>query len=326
MDSALSAKEETLSKVRAELNDKSVELSAKLEEFSNAEKTISELEINLQAERSNLANEKKNNENAIAVYIKKEERIHNSCKNLFSKFQAIREEMKSVQEEQISQLEEVSQFFGDFSPLLAKVFEFNQNMIDDLLTKYKRELSMRRKYFNMVQDLRGNIRVFCRFRPLLPFELKKNYTECVKFPHEGALKIVDDKGKTLNFEFDQVYNPKTDQAQVSEDTTEYIQSVMDGYNVSIFAYGQTGSGKTYTMEGPRENPGVNLRALKHLFKISEERSPQFQYKIKVSIFEIYNEVINDLIPGADEVLQVKKSKKSNKKPAKKKGDKFKVRR
>merc|ERR1712154_710280 len=306
---------------------KSNELTAKLE-FSNAEKTISELEVNLQAERSNLANEKKNNENAVAVYIKKEERIHNSCKSLFSKFQAIREEMKSVQEEQISQLEEVSQFFGDFSPLLAKVFEFNQTMIDDLLVKYKRELSLRRKYFNMVQDLRGNIRVFCRFRPLLPFELKKNFTECVKFPQEGSLKIVDDKGKTLGFEFDQVYTPKTDQAQVSEDATEYIQSVMDGYNVSIFAYGQTGSGKTYTMEGPRENPGVNLRALKYLFKIQEERTPQFQYNIKVSIFEIYNENINDLIPGADEVLNKsgkKKKKKDDKQKKKKKGDKFKVR-
>merc|ERR1719361_2222739 len=111
MDSALNEKEESCKKLRSELNDKSNELTAKLEEFSNAEKTISELEVNLQAERTNLANEKKNNENAVAVYIKKEERIHNSCKSLFSKFQAIREEMKSVQEEQISQLEEVSQFF-----------------------------------------------------------------------------------------------------------------------------------------------------------------------------------------------------------------------
>merc|ERR1712113_675993 len=136
---------------------------------------------------------------------KKAERIHNSCKSLFTKFTGIREEMKSVQEEQISQLEEVSKFFGDFSPLLAKVFEFNQNMIEDLLTKYKRELSLRRKYFNMVQDLRGNIRVFCRFRPLLPFELKKNYTECVKFPQEGQVDITDDKGKKLKFEYDQVY-------------------------------------------------------------------------------------------------------------------------
>merc|ERR1719203_79671 len=89
----------------------------------------------------------------------------------------------------------------------------------------------------------------------------------------------------------------------------------------IFAYGQTGSGKTYTMNGPKDNPGVNLRALKHLFKISEERSPQFQYKIKVSIFEIYNENINDLIPGAEDVLNVNaksKSKKTKKDKQKKK--------
>jgi len=127
------------------------------------------------------------------------------------------------------------------------------------------------------------------------------------------------------------YDPTTDQSQVSEDATEYIQSVMDGYNVSIFAYGQTGSGKTYTMNGPKENPGVNLRALKSLFKIAEERSPQFQYKIKVSVFEIYNEKINDLIVGAEEALAEKKGakKKKKKKAADKKKDKkgggFKIR-
>merc|ERR1712129_145961 len=126
------------------------------------------------------------------------------------------------------------------------------------------------------------------------------------------------------------YSPKTDQAQVSEDATEYIQSVMDGYNVSIFAYGQTGSGKTYTMNGPKDNPGVNLRALKSLFKITEERSPQFQYKIKVSVFELYKEKINDLIIGAEEKLADlkggKKKKKKKEKPTKKeKGKGFKIR-
>merc|ERR1711920_690140 len=106
--------------------------------------------------------------------------------------------------------------------------------------------------------------------------------------------------------------------------TEYIQSVMDGYNVSIFAYGQTGSGKTYTMNGPKDNPGVNLRALKHLFKIAEERAPQFQYKIKVSIFEIYLEKIRDLIIGADEKFGSKKKKKKGKKEKKPDGN-YKIR-
>ena len=113
--------------------------------------------------------------------MEREEMVASKCKKLFTIFNGIRSEMKSVQEEQISQLEEVSSFFGDFAPLLAKVFEFNQTMIDDLLTKYKRELSFRRKYFNMVQDLRGNIRVFCRFRPLLPFELKKIIQNVLNF-------------------------------------------------------------------------------------------------------------------------------------------------
>ena len=38
-----------------------------------------------------------------------------------------------------------------------------------------------------------------------------------------------------------------------------ITSCVDGYNVCILAYGQTGSGKTYTMQGPQNDPGVNVR-------------------------------------------------------------------
>jgi len=182
-----------------------------------------------------------------------------------------------------------------------------------LMEKYKTELTMRRKYFNMLQDLRGNIRVFCRVRPLLPFEIKKGYSECITFPEEGALLIKDDKDQMLKFEFDQVYSSQTSQERVSEDTTEYVQSVMDGYNVSIFAYGQTGSGKTYTMNGPAENPGVNLRALKNLFKLAEDRKPMFEYEIKVSIFEIYNEEIRDLLQGIEKGKKKKKDEKAAKK-------------
>merc|ERR1719460_542631 len=81
------------------------------------------------------------------------------------------------------------------------------------------------------------------------------------------------------------------------------------------------------MNGPNENPGVNLRALKSLFKIAEERSPQFQYKIKVSVFEIYNEKINDLIIGAEEKLAEMKGGKKKKKKSEKKDKKagFKIR-
>ena len=79
-----------------------------------------------------------------------------------------------------------------------------------------------------------------------------------------------------------------------------VRSVMDGFNVCIFAYGQTGTGKTFTMEGVPENRGVNYRALEELFRISEERSSSVAYTFCVSILEVYNEKIRDLLDDNSE--------------------------
>jgi len=72
-------------------------------------------------------------------------------------------------------------------------------------------------------------------------------------------------------------------------------SVLDGFNVCIFAYGQTGTGKTFTMEGTEQNRGVNYRTLEQLFKIVKERGDTFSYDISVSVLEVYNEQIRDLL-------------------------------
>lgn len=74
-----------------------------------------------------------------------------------------------------------------------------------------------------------------------------------------------------------------------------ITSVLDGYNVCIFAYGQTGTGKTFTMEGTAENRGVNYRTLEELFRVSKERSSFMKYNLFVSMLEVYNEKIRDLL-------------------------------
>merc|ERR1719410_2712917 len=127
---------------------------------------------------------------------------------------------------------------------------------------------------------------------ILAFPVEEDFV--IEVPSELATE-----GK-FTFEYDRVYKPKTQQEAVSEDTSEYVQSVMDGYNGSIFAYGQTGSGKTYTMDGPPENPGVNLRALEELFKIVEERTPMFEYNITTSVYEIYNDKVLCLLTDAKE--------------------------
>lgn len=85
---------------------------------------------------------------------------------------------------------------------------------------------------------------------------------------------------------------------VFEDTAPFATSVLDGYNVCIFAYGQTGTGKTFTMEGTNGARGVNFRTLEELFHIINERKGEFQYELSVSVLEVYNEQIRDLlVPG-----------------------------
>ena len=41
-----------------------------------------------------------------------------------------------------------------------------------------------------------------------------------------------------------------------------VESVLEGYNGTIFAYGQTGTGKTYTMEGVFPGRAPRLAFLK----------------------------------------------------------------
>ena len=71
--------------------------------------------------------------------------------------------------------------------------------------------------------------------------------------------------------------------------------MLDGYNVCIFAYGQTGTGKTFTMEGTPEKRGVNYRTVEELFRVSEERGGVVRYELFVSMSEVYNEKIRDLL-------------------------------
>jgi len=49
------------------------------------------------------------------------------------------------------------------------------------------------------------------------------------------------------------------------------------------------------MEGPKSNPGVNLRALSVLFERGRERLPEIKMKFSMTLLEIYNEEIRDLL-------------------------------
>lgn len=78
-----------------------------------------------------------------------------------------------------------------------------------------------------------------------------------------------------------------------------VDSVLEGYNGTVFAYGQTGAGKTHTMEGiadPPELRGIMPNSFKHIFeRISGVEDKTTQFLVRASYLEIYNEEIRDLL-------------------------------
>jgi kinesin family protein C2/C3 len=94
-----------------------------------------------------------------------------------------------------------------------------------------------------------------------------------------------------------VFTETSKQEDVYREVEPLIESVLDGFNVCIFAYGQTGSGKTYTMEGPSDARGVNSRSLCTLFELVQKIGPEVDIDIEVSMLEIYNDNVRDLLVG-----------------------------
>ncbi|XP_067684382.1 uncharacterized protein [Haliotis asinina] len=170
--------------------------------------------------------------------------------------------------------------------------------LEEVRALYQREALQRKLLYNQLQELRGNIRVFCRAR-------KDTRTKCcLTFPSDQDITITSNDGSRKTFSFDKVFDPETTQEQIFDETKAIVSSCVDGYNVCLMAYGQTGSGKTFTMMGPESNPGINIRAITELLKVCNERET-VKYTLKVSLVEIYNETVVDLLTSDAKTVDLK---------------------
>uniref|UniRef100_A0ACD5WT56 Uncharacterized protein n=1 Tax=Avena sativa TaxID=4498 RepID=A0ACD5WT56_AVESA len=261
-----------------ELDRLKIELHQKLVQSDNFEQVLDTQNDKLRKVSQNYENDKKLWAAAIS--------------NLESKIKAMK------QEQALLSLE--AHDCADSIPDLSKMIAAVQALVaqcEDLKIKYNEEMAKRKKLHNIVQETKGNIRVFCRCRPLSKVETTSGYKCVVDFDgaNDGDIGIMNGGTSKKSFKFDRVYTPKDDQAEVYADASPLVTSVLDGYNVCIFAYGQTGTGKTFTMEGTERSRGVNYRTLEELFKIAEERKESVTYNISVSVLEVYNEQIRDLL-------------------------------
>ncbi|OEH78990.1 putative kinesin [Cyclospora cayetanensis] len=163
----------------------------------------------------------------------------------------------------------------------------------------------------------SSVKVAVRVRPFNDREKNMNALLCISMEGQSTTIENNDGGRnaTRTFSFDYSYwshdgfevensgycRPTlakyADQQRVYQDIgKDVLNNAFEGYNACLFAYGQTGSGKSYSMVGYGANKGIIVRACEEIFqRIEQNIDPNIRGEVSVSMLEIYNEQVQDLL-------------------------------
>lgn len=169
-------------------------------------------------------------------------------------------------------------FLGDGS--------LSSNSVPDTPSKKSNILTPRgiRKIINVVDD---RMLIFDppETNPLI--QMQKN-----AFPNTKITSRI----REHRFVFDKLFDVQASQEEVYNNTTRpLLDSVLDGFNATVFAYGATGCGKTHTILGTPLDPGVIFLTMKELYQKIEGLADTKVFDVSMSFLEIYNETIRDLL-------------------------------
>jgi len=224
-------------------------------------------------------------------YAKAEEHIKQLelRQRLFQEVQAVMESVKDIEKNKEVTIEEIRAAKEMLTAAMQAAIHSGvpQNSLKDAETR-------RRKLHNVVEDMKGSIRVFCRVRPLSSREKGLKDYEITHAVDSTTIEIRVEKQDKQEFVFDSVFMPGT-QEEVFEDCLDLVQSVLDGYNVTMFAYGQTGAGKTFTMYGTKDQKGTTPRTIQELFSIIQREEERYQFTVMGSMMELYRNDLVDLL-------------------------------
>ncbi len=271
----------------------------KEKELENQRSAFTALEKELDVLKTNVAYEREVNEQLrakLAESATRETDLETSVRRLEGHIHFLESDNKSQ-----------SQAFADLEMRMQNAIQTAAEAMDKLRT----EETLRRKLHNQVQELKGNIRVFCRVRPSLESDPVDASARIVYPDDETDSKEVEVMGaeeksslgtittKKHPFTFDRVFGPLSRNQDVFGEISQLVQSALDGYNVCIFCYGQTGSGKTYTMSASDGMIPLAVNQIYATAKSLEEKG--WQYKMEGSFIEVYNEELNDLLGKANDM-------------------------
>ncbi|CAA6658320.1 unnamed protein product [Spirodela intermedia] len=171
---------------------------------------------------------------------------------------------------------------------------------------------LRKKLHNTILELKGNIRVFCRVRPLHPDDDDSGLeTSVVSYPSslESLGRGIDltHNGQKYPFTFDKVFDHGASQEDVFVEISQLVQSALDGYKVqrvflTLCVHFRVWSDWFWEdVYNDGEDRGIRAeglipRSLEQIFQSSQVLSSQgWRYKMQASMLEIYNETIRDLL-------------------------------
>lgn len=279
---------------RLATEEEKMKLSSAKEKLEGDVSKLSNLLSDIAEEKKKADAEAEAAKKALANMSEKQAASEMSINELRKNLMALQKQLQSANEDKKRKEEEVME---------------QKKMVEKLNEQARQEELKRRELHNLIQEIKGNIRVYIRCRPARSEQEHKVFENILGSDDRGIRVHGEEEEsatgrgttkKTWEFEFDRVFWDHHSQSDVFAEISQLVQSALDGYKVCIFAYGQTGSGKTYTMEGPDnptvENEGMIPRAVNQIFKsIGELQKKGWAFDCNATFLEIYNTQIRDLL-------------------------------
>ncbi|KAK7904500.1 hypothetical protein WMY93_017107 [Mugilogobius chulae] len=163
--------------------------------------------------------------------------------------------------------------------------------------------------------VKHTIQIFARIKPapktsaVYSVEKEDQIGSSIEFvvPRDLAQGFVNNKKESYKFRFQKIFDQSAKQEDIFENIAKPVaDSVLAGYNGTIFAYGQTGSGKTFTITGGAEHysdRGVIPRTLSYLYECFSQESSMI-YTTHISYLEIYNDIGYDLLESRQDMSKL----------------------
>ena len=315
LESTLTRKLEKKSTKCHDLASKCHELERVTKEMYNELQTALGISARLDSENSTLRLQldlAKGGENAVEKLKFLLEDETNRCKGLEQVLAGLREDIIEAQELKVKAEEaakisenemnaafsalnkiEKQQVLEKHSNSLLK--EENQSFVEKIESLKKALIASNER----IIEIQGNVRVFCRVRPLFRHEQS---SDVVRYLDYNMLDF-----NSTPYEFDRVFPPDSDQDDMFYEIEPAIKSLFNGNKVCLLAYGETGAGKSYTMMGTTNRPGIIKRSFQSIFA-NIKSNPDIQTTVIISMLDIYNETVTDLLAEEIEPLDIKVGK------------------